>query len=210
MSEPENLPAVSRRLLKFIQEPNPKRDAVIATYEKREAKRREREEALMSGRLEPLRGLPLSRHPGVSPEPWEGGLLHGRAGVGKTRASVARLLSVPLPDGIFVDFIDYLDLAREIELERASDFVRRRWELIFRRKFLVIDDLGARRPTDFAIDSVYRIVDRRWNHQQETLVTSNLSVQEIADRWDERIASRIASFGRVVKMDGPDQRLATF
>jgi hypothetical protein len=203
----ESLPDVSRRLLERLKEPNPERDSAIAGYEKREAERREREEALLADRQERLRGLPLARHPGVLPETWEGGFLYGRAGVGKTRRSIARLLSVPRDAGIFVDFLEYLDLAREIEFDRASDFARRRWDLIFKRKCLVTDDLGARRATDFAIDCAYRIIDRRWSRGQETLVTSNLSVQEIAERWDERIASRILGFGRAVKMDGPDRRI---
>lgn len=206
MSEPEDLPAVSHRLLQSIQKPNPERDSAIAEYEKREADRRAAEEALLAVRRERLRGLPLARHAGMLPETWEGGFLYGRAGIGKTRTSVARLLSVPRDDGIFVDFIEYVDLAREIEFDRASEFARRRWELIFKRKHLVLDDLGARRPTDFAIDCAYRIIDRRWSQRQETLVTSNLSVQEIAEQWDERIASRILGFGRAVKMDGPDRR----
>jgi hypothetical protein len=71
----------------------------------------------------------------------------------------------------------------------------------------VLDDLGARRPTDFAIDCAYRVIDRRWSRGQETLVTSNLSVEQVADQWDERIASRILGFGRAVKMDGQDWRV---
>jgi hypothetical protein len=207
MSELKDLPEVSRRLLERFREPNPDRDAAIAEYEKREADRRAREEALVADRQERLRGLPLARHPGVLPEPWEGGFLFGRAGVGKTRKAVARLLSVPRGDAIFVDFMEYIDLAREIDLDRAGDFNRRRWDAIFKRSHVALDDLGARRPTDFAIDCAYRVIDRRWSRGQETLVTSNLSVEQVADQWDERIASRILGFGRAVKMDGQDWRV---
>jgi hypothetical protein len=203
----KDLPEVSRRLLERFKEPNPERDAAIAEYEKREAERRAREDELLADRLERLRGLPVGRHPDLLPEPWEGGFLYGRAGVGKTRKAVARLLSVPRDSAIFVDFMEYVDLAREIDLDRASDFSRRRWEAIFKRSHVVLDDLGARRPTDFAIDCAYRVIDRRWSRGQQTLVTSNLSVEQVADQWDERIASRILGFGRAVKMDGIDWRV---
>jgi DNA replication protein DnaC len=40
-----------------------------------------------------------------------------------------------------------------------------------------------------------------------TIITSNLSLDEIAGQVDQRTASRIAGMGRVMRVQGPDWRL---
>ena len=54
---------------------------------------------------------------------------------------------------------------------------------------LVLDDLGAEYPSDFIRSKIYELMESRLN--KWTVITSNLSVADIADRLDVRIASRI-------------------
>jgi len=57
---------------------------------------------------------------------------------------------------------------------------------------LVLDDFGSERPTDWVLSMLYLLVDRRYENMKTTIYTSNLSLEEIADKFgDERIPSRI-------------------
>ncbi len=167
-----------------------------------EKKRREEDEAKASAIR--LRGIPIRRHDGVAPKPWRGGLLHGPAGVGKTREAIARLLSTPR--GIFYEAAEFIEDARAMELDRADADQERRWREASRTEHLVFDDLGARRPTPFAEDAVLRLINDRWKSERETLVTSNLAPAEIMEIWGQRIASRIEGFGPVEILCGKDRR----
>jgi DNA replication protein DnaC len=58
--------------------------------------------------------------------------------------------------------------------------------------FLVLDDFGSERPTDWVLGILYLLVDRRYESMKHTIFTSNLSLDEIAEKFgDNRITSRI-------------------
>ncbi len=63
---------------------------------------------------------------------------------------------------------------------------------------LLFDDLGAGQVTDWASDTLYRLFDIRWSEQRPTIVTSNLTAQEMRDAVDERVLSRLAGSTPVV------------
>jgi len=73
---------------------------------------------------------------------------------------------------------------------------------------LMLDDLGTERPTDWALQNLYLIIDRRYRDTKRTFITSNLSLDELADRLDDRIASRIAGMCKVVNLKGGDRRIS--
>lgn len=55
---------------------------------------------------------------------------------------------------------------------------------------VALDDIGAGRDrTDFVADGIYRFANRRLNRW--TVWTSNLTLKEISDRIDARVASRL-------------------
>jgi DNA replication protein DnaC len=75
-------------------------------------------------------------------------------------------------------------------------------------KILFIDDLGVEKVSDWALQTIYLIVDRRYSEMLRTIISSNLSLDHLADRLDDRIASRIAGMCQVVHMKGKDRRLS--
>ena len=166
---------------------------------------KERDEQAAEARLAKLQGIPQKRYQDVAPKPWQGGLIHGPSGVGKTREAVARARS--LPRVIFYEATEFIEDARLIELDRADELQQKRHDWASAKEYLVLDDLGARRPTAFAEDAILRLVNHRWKEGLETLVTSNLAPAQIAEIWGERIASRIFGFGSVLTMAGPDRRI---
>lgn len=72
-------------------------------------------------------------------------------------------------------------------------------------ELLVLDDLGAEKVSDFTIQSLYLVIDRRNRNLKPTLVTTNLSLEEIETLIDARMASRLADM-KVIKLNLPDYR----
>lgn len=73
-------------------------------------------------------------------------------------------------------------------------------------KYLVLDDLGAEKSTEWSISTLYLIIDRRYRDMLPTIVTTNLTVDEIGQGLSRRIASRLAS-GKVITIKAPDYRM---
>lgn len=61
---------------------------------------------------------------------------------------------------------------------------------------LFLDDFGTERPTEFALEKLYEIIESR--NRKWTLMTNNLSVEQIGSKMDTRIASRLIRDGSVV------------
>ena len=72
---------------------------------------------------------------------------------------------------------------------------------------LYLDDLGTEKPSDWAIQVLYLLIDRRYSEMKRTIISSNLSLNEISDRLDDRISSRIAGMCEIIKMTGKDRRI---
>ena len=74
-------------------------------------------------------------------------------------------------------------------------------------KVLYLDDLGTEKASDWALQTLYLLIDRRYSEMLRTVISSNLSLDELADHLDDRISSRIAGMCEVIKMEGKDRRL---
>lgn len=76
---------------------------------------------------------------------------------------------------------------------------------------LALDDLGVERSTEWALETITRLIDTRTTRQRPTIVTSNYRLGELRDRWGgvpgQRIVSRIAGACERVEMGGEDWRL---
>jgi DNA replication protein DnaC len=55
-----------------------------------------------------------------------------------------------------------------------------------RVSLLIIDDLGAERNTDYALEKVYNVIDSRYRSGKPMILTTNLSLSEIMDTMDMR------------------------
>lgn len=82
-------------------------------------------------------------------------------------------------------------------------------------RYLIIDDLGKRRPTGFVLDSLFSLIDQRYSAMLPTLVTTQYKPSDLVRRLAEQgdpdtakaIVSRLRGGARVVHFDGPDGRL---
>ena len=56
-------------------------------------------------------------------------------------------------------------------------------------EFLVIDDFGTERATDWAGEKFYQIVNKRYINKKVTFFTSNYDLEKL--KYDDRITNRI-------------------
>jgi DNA replication protein DnaC len=71
---------------------------------------------------------------------------------------------------------------------------------------LIIDDLGAEKSSEWTGETIYNLVSQRVNRMMPTIVTTNLSLAEISERTDPRLASRLGGL-TVLELSGEDRRL---
>jgi DNA replication protein DnaC len=76
--------------------------------------------------------------------------------------------------------------------------------------FLVMDGLGeGGKQTDFVIGSLGTIMHHRHadRNNTRTVITSNYTLQELAERVDARVSSRITEMCELIEFTGEDQRM---
>ena len=143
---------------------------------------------------------------------WNGGglVLAGNTGTGKTHLAVALLRELIKADKLkgHGDFITVPDLLLEIRssFKDKSDTTE---EMIINHfskvPVLILDDLGSEKTTEFAVTTLYIIIDRRDRELLTTIITTNLSLKEIEEKLDARIASRLSGM-KTIKINMPDYR----
>lgn len=77
------------------------------------------------------------------------------------------------------------------------------FRLIAETSLLVLNDFGLRQPSDAVYEILIRIVDRRLG--KPLVVTSNLDPEQLANVFDDRVASRLLR-GAVIHAVGGDRR----
>lgn len=81
-------------------------------------------------------------------------------------------------------------------------------ESISKMKYLIIDDLGAEKPTEYVRQATYYIINHREMHELPTFITTNFSLDYLNDNIDPRISSRISGMCEIIKMEGKDRRVS--
>jgi DNA replication protein DnaC len=144
-----------------------------------------------------------------STEGRDGLFLHGPPGTGKTHLAIALLKDHGRMEwGSFVTVASLLMELRDSFRDKAERSEREIIEHYAKVQLLVLDDLGAEKTSEFALQSLYIIIDKRYSEMRSTIITSNLTVDEIAEKVGDRIASRIAGMCKVIELKGRDRRIS--
>lgn len=147
----------------------------------------------------------------------------GDRGTGKTHLAVALMREALKNINVIVRNGDYVINSRSVpcfisipelllEIRNSYSDGKSSEKLIIDKytdnDFLVLDDLGVEKTSEWTMQILYIIVDRRYREEKKTIFTSNLSIEEISEKLDDRIASRIAGMCVSVPMHGADKRIA--
>lgn len=92
------------------------------------------------------------------------------------------------------------------ELRPGGTFDWDRFRSILRSSLLFLDDIGSRKPSEFAEDTLLDIIDYRYEWSLPTVLTLNVKPAAMASVTGERVASRLTETCEVVILDGPDRR----
>lgn len=143
-------------------------------------------------------------------------LFSGGAGRGKTHLAVATL-KVLIRKGVPCLFIDFHELLAEIRNsydERSQSAELEILRPVLAVDVLLLDDLGSQRTTEWVQDTVFHIINVRYNNRKPLLVTTNLSMEPdktsaqetLQDRLGYRVVSRLYEMCTPIELDGPDYR----
>jgi DNA replication protein DnaC len=159
----------------------------------------------------------------------KGLLFIGSIGVGKTHLAVGVLRRLVTERGVRGLFCDYRELLRKIQNSYNPQVQTTELEVlrpVFAAEVLVLDDLGAQKPSEWMWDTIALILNTRYNNKQSTIVTTNYpdlpagagfkpdeksnkpakSEDTLGDRIGDRMRSRLAEMCIPVEMTGEDLR----
>jgi len=159
-------------------------------------------------------------------------LLIGSIGVGKTHLAVGIIKELIVSKGIPCLFYDYRELLKQIQNSYNDSVKATELDVlrpVFEAEVLVLDELGAVKPTEWVWDTVSLILNSRYNENRTTIITTNYPddpakdananpasefsraqraarTETLGDRIGERMRSRLHEMCRIIKMDGQDFR----
>lgn len=163
-------------------------------------------------------------------------LLTGSMGVGKTHLAVGILQALILERGVQGLFCDYRELLKRIQESYNPRVETTELQIlapVFEAEVLVLDELGAQKPTDWVWDTVALILNTRYNDKRTTLITTNYPnapsaaartegerprsaasreaeraarEESLGDRITDRMRSRLSEMCVEIEMRGEDLR----
>lgn len=72
---------------------------------------------------------------------------------------------------------------------------------------VILDDLGTEVTNSFVTSQLFGFLNERFLRRNATIISTNLSLEELRDRYSDRIFSRITSNYTLCKLTGPDIRI---
>jgi DNA replication protein DnaC len=162
--------------------------------------------------------------PGNS-DPIRGLLFTGSVGTGKTHlaASIARRIAQRGFQPLFVEMRELLERLRrsyDVEVRETQGQIM---NPIFAADLVIVDELGAQRPTDWSFETIELLIGGLYNRLIPTIITTNLAnrppgagesngyeraarQETLGDRIGARMWSRLQQMCRTVEMSGADWR----
>lgn len=159
-------------------------------------------------------------------------LFQGPCGVGKTHLAVAVIQELMQRKSTACYFCDFRELIKNIQssyIPESSLTESDLLEPIFQKDVLILDELGAKRTTAWVEETVFYIINNRYNNKKLTIFTSNYidsgeededtrdsrwkrsednkkGEDSLVDRIGIRLRSRIYEMCKIVNMGGDDYR----
>ena len=159
--------------------------------------------------------------------PMQSYFIKGNVGVGKSHMAVAIMreyimkgikpeydeqkkayfiYDADLQQPIFIEVPELLLRIRDTYSKDNSELEKDIVEFFTRTPYLVLDDLGSEKASEFSTLMIYLIINRRCTQNKTTIITSNLDLTEIKERLSDRISSRIKGMCREINVSGNDKR----
>lgn len=135
-------------------------------------------------------------------------LMFGSTGLGKTHLSLA-IAGKVIEKGYSVLYSsaqEYLRIIEDEHFGRCSNDSDTLDELMS-VDLLIIDDLGVEFSSEFNVATIYNIINTRLNLSRPTIISTNLSANEIERRYSSRTVSRLFTGYTCLRCEGNDIRV---
>lgn len=147
------------------------------------------------------------------PDVKKGLFFWGNPGTGKTMLSAIILTELAVRKGVRGRFIkisrSFFGKIRETFSETSENFgmgYQIEQELA-EAELLVIDDFGVQRDSAWEQETLYNLIDARYEAERLTIITSNNNPEKALKELSEgRILSRLREMCRIIELTGPDRR----
>ena len=136
-------------------------------------------------------------------------IFSGNTGVGKTYLSncIAKLLLDRYYSVIYLSAKELFEALVKVKMEKSED---QKYllliEEVYESDMLIIDDLGTELSNHFTTTEFFHIINRRVNTEKSTIISTNLSLDEMRDIYSERVTSRIRKSFMYIRLFGNDIR----
>ena len=133
-------------------------------------------------------------------------ILYGSTGLGKTFlcSCIATALT---EDGIHVMYQTAYALSNQLENQKFRNVNNHEMtDMYYTVPVLIIDDLGTEFSSSFTSSAIFDILNSRLGNGKSTILSTNLSIDEIKEHYGARIQSRILGEYELLKLHGKDIR----
>jgi DNA replication protein DnaC len=137
-------------------------------------------------------------------------LIMGKTGTGKTHISTAIAREI-ISQGYDVIYDSAQNVITDFEADKFRSGYGQsesRSEKYLECDLLIIDDLGTEFISQFTVSCLYNLLNTRQNRGLATILSTNLSYEELQKKYEDRIFSRIVGAGcRILVFEGKDRRI---
>jgi len=154
----------------------------------------------------------------------------GSVGTGKSHLSVSTLRAVmennidrfgkpdsencfvgePVYDGLYCSMVSVVDLLELLRESFSADHLRAPARRLLHRcrtdAVVILDDIGAEKPSDWVEEQLYALIDVRYRMQRSTIFSTNRTMKQLESQIGCRSVSRIMEMCEGVKVGGEDWR----
>ncbi len=116
----------------------------------------------------------------------------GGTGLGKTHLSLA-IANVVINKGYSVVYGTAQNILSDLQNENfgRDDNLRYYERAVLNCDLLILDDLGTEFKNNYTVACLYNIINTRLSAKLPTIISTNFTLDELEDKYDQRITSRI-------------------
>ncbi len=137
-------------------------------------------------------------------------LFYGTVGTGKSFLSNC-IANALIEKGHSVIYFSAGDLFAKLSefafRKNGKDSGTNPYEDIYNCDLLALDDLGTELTNSFVVSQLFTCLNERHLRRKSTVISTNLPLEDLRDRYSDRIFSRIISNYDICKLSGQDVRI---
>lgn len=136
----------------------------------------------------------------------------GETGVGKTFITncIAKELLENAISVVYLSSIDLFDTLGDAQFSRDNVEAKNKVSQIFDCDLLIIDDLGTELTNSYTGSALFNVVNERIISKKSCIISTNLDLQDLTERYSERLTSRLTKEYKFMKIYGNDLRHKRF